>query len=546
MFELQSSIIILFAVKSIVPIIIITVISGITYKYVIDKYDNKVDFNIKNYWFPFIIALIMFIISSLMGLTFNKLINEVLESANTFDIGNIGIREILSEGLFVPPQMYTLWSLFIAFFQMYVDTTRYNQNREIIKKHKRLQEKLDDWKCIPLDFVKNIFIIGKNGSGKTVAISHFAKTHIEKGEFTVILDGKGDVGKYSLYDIVKKLCDKYNRKLYIINQTLPNETDTYNPFIGCNPTQVKDMLLNMSTWSEEHYEAKNGEYYQALAKFLISIDIPISFNSIAKYGVPSVFSSTLHMYKKFIDNDDFEYYKDVIARCCEDIQGSVSRFITIARGEGEKIFNETNAFNLQRAYDEDAVVLIVLNKLKYTKFATSLGMLVLNDIKNVLGRASEKKDEIHKGFLIVYDELSVYFHEMLIDVINKARSLGGTNILSTQSISDIDLINEQLRRTIINNTHGFYLLKQADDVSAETLATAIGTKKSVEITSKLDSYGKTGDGTSKIVDEFKINPNDLKEIPNEVGYWVDTTEKKITILRTKFPYMETILENENN
>lgn len=538
MFELQANIIILFGIKSVLPIIVITIISGLFFKYVMDKYDSKVKFTIKNYWFPFGIALIMFIISSLTGQTFNKFANELLGSAKVFDVGNIGILDLLMHGLFIQPQMYVLWSLFIGFFQLYVDTTRYNQNREIIKKHKRLKEKIDDWKLIPLSFVKNIFIAGKNGSGKTVAISHFIKQHIENGEFTVILDGKGDVGKYSLYDIVKKLCDKYDRKLYIINQTLLDESESYNPFIGCNPTQVKDMLLNMTTWSEEHYESKNGEYYQALAKFLISIDIPISFNSIAKYGVPSVFSSTINMYKKFIDEEDFEYYKDVISRCADDIQGSVSRFITIAKGEGEKIFKEKNAFNLQKAYDEDAIVLVVLNKLKYTKFATALGMLVLNDIKNVLGRASEKKDEIHKGFLLVYDELSVYFHEMLIDVVNKARSLGGTNILSTQSISDIDVINEQLRRTIINNTHAFYILKQADDVSAETLSTAIGTKKSVEITSKLDSYGKTGDGTSKIIDEFKINPNDLKELPVEVGYWVDTTTDDMTVLRTKFPYIE--------
>lgn len=38
--------------------------------------------------------------------------------------------------------------------------------------------------------------------------------------------------------------------------------------------------------------------------------------------------------------------------------------------------------------------------------------------------------------------------------------------------------------------HGFYLLKQADDSSAETLARTIGTKKGTEITAKLDMFGK--------------------------------------------------------
>lgn len=116
-----------------------------------------------------------------------------------------------------------------------------------------------------------------------------------------------------------------------------------------------------------------------------------------------------------------------------------------------------------------------------------------------------------KRFLCVFDELSVYFCDMIVDVVNKSRSLGGTNILSTQTVADMDVVNENIRRSVIGNMHGFYLLKQADDKSAETLANAIGTKKKAEITSKLDSFGKTGDGTSKIVDEFKVHPNDLKD-----------------------------------
>ena len=70
------------------------------------------------------------------------------------------------------------------------------------------------------------------------------------------------------------------------------------------------------------------------------------------------------------------------------------------------------------------------------------------------------------------------------------------------------------------------------------MANAIGTKKKAEITSKLDSFGKTGDGTSKIVDEFKVHPNDLKELPLGIGYWIDTMSDGFKPYRIKMPYID--------
>ena len=127
---------------------------------------------------------------------------------------------------------------------------------------------------------------------------------------------------------------------------------------------------------------------------------------------------------------------------------------------------------------------------------------------------------------------------MIVDIVNKSRSLGGTNILSTQSIADMDVVDENLRRQVINNMHGFFLLKQADDKSAEALSSAIGTKRTTQLTSKTDSFGKTGEGTVKIVDEFIINPNQLKTLPLEVGFWVDTMKEDFEVKRVKMPYVD--------
>lgn len=538
-YEIQSNMFLVVIARSIMPAIVIILLSSMLFSFIRKKVDDKVNFVIKGYWIPYTLAIVLFIISLVNNDTFYAFLDDIVISAKTFAFKDT--LSIAKYALQVPTIMWWIvWCVLIGTYMFYLDFSRLNRNYEIIKGRKKKEKHIDDWKLVNLDFDKNIFICGKNGAGKGIAISNFVKRHIaepDEPEFALIIDGKGDVGEHSLYDIVTRLCLKHNRKIYILNQSIPDETDAYNPFLDCNATQIKDMLINMSEWSEEHYKSLAGEYYQSVAQFMLDVEIPVTFKSITKYSNSKNWVEAMRTYKEFLDPNDVHDYLDVIGRCGTAVAGTISRFSTISKGEGKKIFRDGKTFNLQRAYDENAVVLVMLNNLEYTDFARSLGMLVLNDMKNVLGKITKLKGQ-HKKFLCVYDELSVYFCQMIIDIVNKSRSLGATNILSTQSIADMDIIDEEARRIVINNMHAFYLLKQADDKSAETLCKAVGTKLSTELTSKIDSFGKTGQGTVKIVDEFRVNPNKLKNLPLEVGYWVDTTQEDIKIFRTRMPYVD--------
>lgn len=534
MFEsnLMGNIIIVALLNLILPILISFIITVVLYRY-IKQYEKKISFIIKPYYSGFIWLGLVTIVCMIKGISIENMNNMLNHEAREF---TSSVMDIIKYILNFEPVLWMVGSSMIPVTLLYIDSVRPNHNSEIIK----LQEnkmKTQDPKLVPYDYEKNIFMTGKNGAGKTVAILNFIQEHIKNKEFCLIMDGKGDLGQYGLYDVCTKLAKKYNRPLYIINQTNPNETHAYNPFAGCNATQIKDMLINMSEWSEEYYKSLASEYWQAMCQFMIDCNIKINFDTLIALSNPAVFLKALNDNEDDISVKDINYYKQVITDSCETIDTARARFSTIARGIGKNLFSPTNTFNLRKAYDENAVVLVILNNLEYTDFARSVGRLVLDDVKNLIGGIARNKEE-HKKFLCVYDELSVYFDPMLVDIVNKSRSLGGCNILSTQTIADMDIISSDARRQIIGNMHGFYLLKQADDESAETLARTIGTKKGTEITAKLDSFGKTGDGTSKIVDEFKIHPNMLKELPLEVGYWIDTMVDKSEPIRTKMNYVD--------
>lgn len=131
------------------------------------------------------------------------------------------------------------------------------------------------------DKAKHIFICGTTGSGKTVALSNYIKSAVDKDYPLLLIDGKGDINDNSMLDIVRKL--KRDKKLYVINMVDPINSDKYNPFLGANPTTCKDMLINMTEWSEEHYKANTERYLERLIRLLNLAEITLTFKNIIDY-----------------------------------------------------------------------------------------------------------------------------------------------------------------------------------------------------------------------------------------------------------------------
>lgn len=151
------------------------------------------------------------------------------------------------------------------------------------------------------DNAKHIFICGTTGSGKTVALSNYIQNCMEKDFPLLIVDGKGDTGNGSITDILTQLNKQYHKKIYCIDLTNPALSCTYNPFYNTSPTVAKDMLINMTDWSEEHYKVNAERYLQRLILLLNKADVPLSFRKIVKYMELEHFSQlSMYLVKKKI------------------------------------------------------------------------------------------------------------------------------------------------------------------------------------------------------------------------------------------------------
>jgi len=368
------------------------------------------------------------------------------------------------------------------------------------------------------DDAKHIFICGTTGSGKTVALSNYIKSGVEKDYPLLIIDGKGDTGEGSIYDIVKRL--KGKRRLYVINLTNPLKSDFYNPFKNASPTIAKDMLINLTDWSEEHYKLNTERYLQRLLKLLALSNIPLSFKSIIESMSVDKFTKLSSQLQKaeIISKEEHLDNIELTKSSGKIVDGAFARFSLIAESELGYIFDHTGV-DIHTALEENAIILFILNPLIYPEMSPLIGRLLLIDGKKALSNLFSRNEN---RIFFIMDEINSYASPVLIDLVNKSRSANVTCILATQSLSDLDYaVGDAFKEQIIENCNNYIVMRQNSSINAEHWANILGTKATLEVTYQLQQKGlntsETGFGSAKRVREYFYHPDDIKTLKTGQG-----------------------------
>ena len=189
---------------------------------------------------------------------------------------------------------------------------------------------------------------------------------------------------------------------------------------------------------------------------------------------------------------------------------------------------------MRSAFEENAVVIVLLNEFSYGDFARSTGQLVLEDIKSLISRLLSGEYE-EQETLLVLEELGVYVNNGIEGLLNRSRSAGVKTIVSMQTTADVDKENPDLTRQIIGNCNDFMIMRVTDQYSAETMAKLIGTEKGIQKTSRTSEGISTGESSNKLVDQFKISPNEIKNLPSLFGiYYTKEKPNEVKRFKTKF------------
>ena len=375
------------------------------------------------------------------------------------------------------------------------------------------------------DDAKHVLMCGTTGSGKTIGISNFVERAIKQDYPTLIIDGKGDTGQGSILDIVNIMRKQLNpeKKLYVISLSDPESSDQYNPFRNASPTVAKDMIINMTDWSEEHYKLNAERYMQRILRLLEIAGVSLSFKKIIK-RIPvdrflelsaRLMEMDLITKEQHLDNIEMSQTSGKIA------QSSMARFSTIAEGELGVIFSD-KGIDIAQALEEKAIILFILNPLTFPELSPAFGRLILIDAKKAVGKLF--KSSVGRTFFIM-DEINVYASPTLIDLVNKSRSAGVTCILATQSLSDLDYVcGTAFMEQIIENCNNYVLLRQNSGTNSEKWANILGTRSTIDVTYQLQQKGletsETGFGSARRVREYIYHPDDIKTLQTGKGIFL--------------------------
>lgn len=407
----------------------------------------------------------------------------------------------------------------------------------------RKDEETKHQKSLPSDKVldtrsrAHLFAIGTTGSGKTANILRYVENSIKNGQPTIIVDGKGGTKEHDLATVSQKLAKKYGRKVYLVNQSDLSNTDPYNPFSDLSATEVKDMLVSMSEWESDHYKNLASRYWQIMLSIMIENNITPIFENIILFSDPENFLKVLDELKTRGQIDDERYLKAVNIANSEagkQAEISISRSAVVYEGDGAKLFGDRFGFNMRSAFKENAVVIVLLNEFSYGDFARSTGQLVLEDIKSLISRLL-KGEYAEKETLLILEELGVYVNDGIEGLLNRSRSAGVKTIVSMQTTADVDKENPDLTRQIIGNCNDFMIMRVTDQDSAETMAKLIGTEKGIQKTSRTSEGIGTGESSNKLVDQFRVSPNEIKNFPSLFGiYYTKNKPNEVKRFKTKF------------
>lgn len=385
------------------------------------------------------------------------------------------------------------------------------------------------------DNAKHVYISSTTGGGKTTAELNFVKHCIEKGIGLLLVDGKGDTGQDTMYEITKLFCEKYSRPLYLINMNDPHNSTKYNPLKNATETVAKDMLVNMSPqWSEEFYKTNFERYIQRVVKLMNIAEIPLSFKTIIHNMSTDNFESLSAVLQKsgLISKDSHIENLDLIKISGKIAEQALPRFATIAESEMGEIFDESG-IDIYSALQEGAVVLFVLNPLIYPETSQAMGRLILIDSKKAVSRLFGGNSR----YFFIFDEINVYASPVLIDLINKSRSAGVTCICATQSLADLEAAaGEAFKRQLIESVNNFLVMRQNAYSSAEEWSKTLGTQEKMQLTYQINEREPTGMGTAKRVREFIIHPDEIKSFKTGEGVFLSRDNGKCEKIKVVKPF----------
>lgn len=342
-------------------------------------------------------------------------------------------------------------------------------------------------------------LLGATGTGKTTAMRTLLENPLKNNKPIVIVDGKGSP---SFHEEIRKACLINNRNFKLFSISDVDISKNYNCLRHGGFTELKDKIISIFDWSEEHYKLQAERFLQGVFKLLL---MPETKKIIQKENID------LEILSQFLSIDNLQnisehigekaqFMKTILNEVEETaIKGLGNRINSICESELNELFKDTNdekTIDIAESINNNDVLFFSLDSLKFPEYSKMIGRLIIADLKCVSPKFYEKDKKIYT----IFDEFNVFASEIIINLINKTREYGFRNIIATQELADMNIDGDtKLRNQILGNTNVKITLRQDVPESCEILSNIINTKDFYKTNINFEGSDLLGEG--------KINGN---------------------------------------
>lgn len=361
-------------------------------------------------------------------------------------------------------------------------------------------------------------VIGTTNAGKTESIIiPWAVDDMRRGRGLIIIDGKSD---RSLLDKLYAYAKRHKREddFKILSLCEPAISHTFNPLSGGSPLEVTERIFKALTFENEYY--KDMQYEVLLYTLLIFeackiAPTPIRVVEFLRNTLQVSYLAKKSEKKSYIDWAT-EYLKLSREEREQRTSGLVSKLQIFTVGETAQIFNfEKSDIDLEQALSGNHIIYCQLPVLKIPTLGKTTGKLVLQALQGAIASRHIGTSSNKDFFSIYLDDFTEYLTEGFVSTLNKSRSANVLVTFAHQALGDLAVLGDDIKNTILTNANLKVFMRTNEPTSAEYFSEVIGTSQTDKITERQTKgalgSAKTGEGSVREVEEFKIHPNVFKQ-----------------------------------
>ena len=376
-----------------------------------------------------------------------------------------------------------------------------------------------------VNFSRHTFISGASGWGKSYLFKILIENTLRNERPLVYIDPKGANSEIQTFI---NLCEKYGRKYYIFSEHFHSPSQ-FNPLGDLDSEQVVEGVIRSFNWGlnpEQYYLNKAQEILSDVVFDLKSANKIVDFHTILE-GV--------------LAHKSKDEASGLIANLKTICRSNFGKLLKDSFSEGGRTSGAKTAMTMRKALDEGACIYIGASTQGYGSMARTIGKIFVNELlqlshyRGVVSKSSS--ENIGAPFAVFIDEAGSILFQDFIDLINKARSSGIQIYTAVQSMQDFDALagGKPFMKQLFECYSNFIFLRQSGPESAEMVSSLFGTYLSKKETEVIEDGGKTGKGSVREVNEFRVHPDIVKELNIGQALFLSLGPRKFHLLNLRNP-----------